>query len=93
MNDGLLPTSTGDEGAAIGAEELGAADGGWYVDTRCTNCDVARQLAPELIREVAGRSEMIRQPRNRAEARRLHAAAFACPVRSIRCLSSQMKRM
>ncbi|MEV0486075.1 MBL fold metallo-hydrolase [Streptomyces sp. NPDC050508] len=84
MNDGLLPTSTGDEGAAVGGEELSAADGGWYVDTRCTNCDVARQLAPELIREVAGRSEMIRQPRNRAEARRLHAAAFACPVRSIR---------
>lgn len=84
MNDGLLPASTGDQGAVTGAEKLSAGDSGWYVDTRCTNCDVARQLAPELIREAAGRSEMIRQPRNRAEARQLHAAAFACPVRSIR---------
>ncbi|MFC9857782.1 MULTISPECIES: MBL fold metallo-hydrolase [unclassified Streptomyces] len=84
MNDDLLPESTGDRGAATEAEEPSAGDGGWYVDTRCTNCDVARQLAPELIRETAGRSEMIRQPRNGAEARQLHAAVFACPVRSIR---------
>jgi glyoxylase-like metal-dependent hydrolase (beta-lactamase superfamily II) len=61
------------------------ADGaGWYVDERCTNCDVARQLAPELIAEVDGRSELVRQPRGDEEVRRLHAAAFACHTRSIR---------
>ncbi|MDJ1137311.1 MBL fold metallo-hydrolase [Streptomyces iconiensis] len=84
MNDGLPPAPTGDQGAATGVEELSEGDGGWYVDGRCTNCDVARQLAPELVREAAGRSEVIRQPQNRAEARQLHAAAFACPSRSIR---------
>ncbi|WP_275465000.1 MBL fold metallo-hydrolase [Streptomyces noursei] len=63
-----------------------AKDGGgdWYVDDRCTNCDVARQLAPELIEEVDGRSEVVRQPRGDAEERQLHAVAFACPTRSVR---------
>jgi glyoxylase-like metal-dependent hydrolase (beta-lactamase superfamily II) len=57
---------------------------GWYVDDRCTNCDVARQLAPELIGEVDGRSKILRQPQNEAEIDALHAAAHACPPRSIR---------
>ena len=57
---------------------------GWYVDDRCINCDVARQLAPELISEADGRSVMVRQPQGSVEVARLHAAAFACPTRSIR---------
>ncbi|MEU0809639.1 MBL fold metallo-hydrolase [Streptomyces sp. NPDC005970] len=58
---------------------------GWYVDDRCTNCDVARQLAPGLIGEAAdGRSRVLRQPRDEAENRLLHTAAYACHVRSIR---------
>ncbi|SOR81079.1 hydroxyacylglutathione hydrolase [Streptomyces chartreusis NRRL 3882] len=56
----------------------------WYVDDRCVNCDVARQLAPGLIGEAEGRSRILRPPRDAAETRRLHAAAFACPTRSIR---------
>ncbi|MBB5934146.1 4Fe-4S domain-containing protein [Streptomyces zagrosensis] len=56
----------------------------WHVDNRCTNCDVARQLAPGLIGEVSGRSEVLRQPSSEAEERQLHAAAFSCHTRSIR---------
>ncbi|MEU9992684.1 ferredoxin [Streptomyces sp. NPDC048045] len=56
----------------------------WYVDARCTNCDVARQLAPDLIVESDGRSKILRPPNNEGETRRLHAAVFACPTRSIR---------
>jgi len=56
----------------------------WYVDDRCTNCDVARQFAPDLIAEVNGKSELLRQPGGDAELRDLHAAAYACPTRSIR---------
>jgi glyoxylase-like metal-dependent hydrolase (beta-lactamase superfamily II) len=56
----------------------------WSIDGRCTNCDVARQLAPGLVAEVAGRSEVVRQPRTRAEERALDAAAFACHTRSVR---------
>jgi hypothetical protein len=66
------------------------ADVDWYVDDRCMNCDVARQLAPGLIGEVDGRSEVIRQPRTEAELRLLHAAAYACPTRSIRHTSNRL---
>ncbi|WP_346776714.1 ferredoxin [Streptomyces sp. HNM0574] len=59
-------------------------ESGWYVDQRCTNCDVARQLAPDLIVETGGRSEVVRQPRGADETRRMLAAAFACHTRSIR---------
>jgi len=61
-----------------------SADTGWRVDRRCTNCDVARQLAPGLVAEVGGRSSVIRQPRTDAEDKALYAAAFACHTRSIR---------
>ncbi|MFJ9456991.1 MBL fold metallo-hydrolase [Kitasatospora sp. NPDC101447] len=56
----------------------------WSIDDRCTNCDVARQLAPDLVRERAGRSELVHQPRDEAERRQLLAAAHACPTRSVR---------
>ena len=58
--------------------------GGWDVDERCTNCDVARQLAPGLIGEVGGRSVVLRQPDGPQEVRAMQAAALACPTRSIR---------
>ncbi|WP_405803308.1 MBL fold metallo-hydrolase [Streptomyces sp. NBC_01187] len=90
MNDGLSPAPAGDQDAATGAEKPGEAEGGWYIAARCTNCDVARQLAPDLIREATGRSEMIRQPRDKAEARQLHAAAFACPTRSVRRIDQRL---
>jgi glyoxylase-like metal-dependent hydrolase (beta-lactamase superfamily II) len=67
-----------------------AAASGWYVDNRCTNCDVARQLAPDLIAEVGGRAEVVRQPRDEAELRQLHTAAFACHTRSIRHTSERL---
>ncbi|MEW1656444.1 MBL fold metallo-hydrolase [Streptomyces sp. NPDC093707] len=62
----------------------GDGAGDWYVDDRCTNCDVARQLAPGLIEEIDGRSEVVRQPQGAVEEGQLHAVAFACPTRSVR---------
>lgn len=62
----------------------------WYVDDRCNNCDVARQLAPSLIGEVDGRSQVLHQPRTEAEERQLHTAAFACHTRSIRHPSGRL---
>jgi len=52
---------------------------GWHIDHRCTNCDVARQLAPGLIGVADGRSVIIRQPRTDAEQQAVSAAAHACP--------------
>ncbi|GAA2229274.1 MBL fold metallo-hydrolase [Streptomyces nogalater] len=65
---------------------------GWYVDDRCTNCDVARQFAPELIGEVDGKSRILRRPADEAENRRLHAAVFACQTRSIRPVTGRVDR-
>ncbi|MEU2226422.1 MBL fold metallo-hydrolase [Streptomyces sp. NPDC018347] len=65
---------------------------GWYVDDRCTNCDVARQFAPELIGEAGGKSVILRSPADEAEDRRLHAAVFACPTRSIRPVTGRADR-
>ncbi|WP_441248345.1 MBL fold metallo-hydrolase [Kitasatospora sp. McL0602] len=62
----------------------------WYVDDSCTNCDVARQLAPGLIEEIGGRSQVVRPPRDAAELAQLNAAAFACHTRSIRRLSGPL---
>ncbi|MFG3280546.1 MBL fold metallo-hydrolase [Streptomyces sp. NPDC048111] len=62
----------------------------WFVDDRCTNCDVARQLAPGLIGEADGKSVMLRPPNDEEESRRLHAAVFACPTRSIRRTSGRV---
>ncbi|MGW7414782.1 4Fe-4S domain-containing protein [Streptomyces sp. NPDC054863] len=59
-------------------------EGGWQVDERCMNCDVARQLAPGLIGEAGGRSVVLRQPHGDSEIRQFHTAAHACPTRSIR---------
>ena len=64
---------------------------GWYVDGRCTNCDVARQIAPSLFGEVGGRSVVLRQPRDEAEVNLLHTAAYACPTRSIRHMSQPLE--
>ncbi|WOX20094.1 4Fe-4S domain-containing protein [Streptomyces solicathayae] len=63
---------------------------GWYVDDRCTNCDVARQFAPELIDEAEGKSRLLRAPTNETETQHLHAAVFACHTRSIRPESGKL---
>lgn len=78
-----LARADADADADTDADADGRADG-WYVDDRCTNCDVARQLAPGLISEVGRRSAVVRQPRDEEDERLLHAAAFACHTRSVR---------
>ncbi|MFH8981250.1 MBL fold metallo-hydrolase [Streptomyces varsoviensis] len=72
-----------DAPAAAGSTDAPAADG-WYVDDRCTNCDVVRQVAPGLFVEADGRSQLHHQPRDERELAQLHAAAYACHTRSVR---------
>lgn len=56
----------------------------WEIHGQCTGCDVARQLAPELIAtDKDGRSIMIRQPVTEAEQRAMNAAAYACHVGAV----------
>ncbi|MCP3802014.1 ferredoxin [Allokutzneria sp. A3M-2-11 16] len=64
--------------------------GGWFVDGRCINCDASRQIAPNLIVERNGRSAISWQPQDETEIDLLHAAAYACPTRSIRPPSGRL---
>lgn len=58
--------------------------GEWFVDTRCIDCDVARQWAPGLIAaDDAGLSYIARQPVSPDEEAAMWRAAMACPTRSI----------
>ena len=57
---------------------------GWFVDTTCFDCDVARQLAPGLIEaDPRGLSYFARPPATPEEARMAWRAVLACPTGSI----------
>lgn len=58
--------------------------GEWFVDTRCIDCDVARQWAPGLIAaDDDGLSYLARQPSDPEEEAAMWRAAAACPTQSI----------
>ncbi|HWG91403.1 MAG TPA: MBL fold metallo-hydrolase [Candidatus Thermoplasmatota archaeon] len=58
--------------------------GEWFVDTTCTACDVAREVAPGLIAEDArGLSYFTRPPRTQEENLMAWRALLACPSASI----------
>jgi glyoxylase-like metal-dependent hydrolase (beta-lactamase superfamily II) len=57
---------------------------GWRIEPSCINCDMARQLAPDLIAERSRLSVLTRQPADAAEELALWQAALACPVAAIR---------
>jgi glyoxylase-like metal-dependent hydrolase (beta-lactamase superfamily II) len=59
------------------------AAGEWYVDERCINCDVSRQIAPDLFGEEDGQAVVVRQPANDEEVQAAWRAALACPTQSI----------
>lgn len=58
--------------------------GGWFVDTTCIDCDVARILAPGLIgTDERGRSVFLRPPASPDEERMAWRALLACPTGSV----------
>ena len=83
----FLP-SAGDYGRSMARLEDrhdGGADGDWFVDDRCIDCDAARQVAPGLIiRNAAdGNSLFVRQPQTDEEIEMAWRAAMVCPTRSV----------
>lgn len=59
-------------------------EGEWFVDTRCIDCDVARQWAPDLIAaDGDGLSYVVRQPSSPDDEAAMWRAAVACPTQSI----------
>jgi glyoxylase-like metal-dependent hydrolase (beta-lactamase superfamily II) len=62
----------------------------WQIHRRCTNCDVARQVAPGLIGEENGRSVILRQPTDEADLHAMNAAANACHVGAIQPVEGRL---
>jgi len=63
----------------------GGAPGPWFVDTRCIDCDAARQVAPGLIVRNPGDgvSLFARQPETPEEVDMAWRATMVCPTRSV----------
>lgn len=59
------------------------ADGEFYVDSSCIDCDTCRQIAPANFRDYRDKSIVYRQPQNPDEVRRVLMALVACPTASI----------
>jgi glyoxylase-like metal-dependent hydrolase (beta-lactamase superfamily II)/ferredoxin len=59
------------------------AQGDFYVDDTCIDCDTCRRIAPSVFAEGADHSYVERQPDNEAERRRALMALVACPTGSI----------
>jgi glyoxylase-like metal-dependent hydrolase (beta-lactamase superfamily II)/ferredoxin len=65
----------------------GNAEGDFYVDSTCIDCDTCRWLAPETFVAEAGQSAVGVQPTDPAARRQALLAAVACPTASIGTLA------
>jgi glyoxylase-like metal-dependent hydrolase (beta-lactamase superfamily II)/ferredoxin len=59
------------------------AEGPFFVDSTCIDCDTCRQLAPATFADRGDCSYVQAQPRDAAEERRALQALIACPTGSI----------
>ncbi|MEP7132867.1 MAG: MBL fold metallo-hydrolase [Acidobacteriota bacterium] len=59
------------------------ADGAFYVDRTCIDCDACRRIAPAVFAEASDHSFVARQPADEAGRRRALMALVACPTGSI----------
>jgi len=69
------------------------AEGNFYVDATCIDCDTCRQLAPKTFEEVGEYSAVTRQPREAREELEAYQALLACPVGSIGTEHSDKTRL
>src|SRR4030081_1166457 len=68
------------------------AEGDFFVDSPCIDCDACRQIAPATFRDHGGQSSVYRQPLNPGEIHRALMALVACPTASIGTTSHRSGR-
>jgi len=61
------------------------ADGDFFVDASCIDCDTCRWMAPATFVQRQGQASVHRQPRSDAETERALLAVLSCPTGSIGC--------
>jgi glyoxylase-like metal-dependent hydrolase (beta-lactamase superfamily II) len=59
------------------------ADGDFFVDSTCIDCETCRTVAPEAFEDGGGFSYVHRQPRDDISGLRAEMALLACPVAAI----------
>ena len=59
------------------------AEGDFFVDSSCIDCDACRQIAPSVFREQRDQSIVYQQPRTPDDLQRALMALVACPTASI----------
>lgn len=59
------------------------ADGPWFVDTRCIDCNTCREVAPAIFGDAPDQAIVVAQPSTEAEELDAWLAAQACPTSSI----------
>jgi glyoxylase-like metal-dependent hydrolase (beta-lactamase superfamily II)/ferredoxin len=68
------------------------AEGDFFVDSTCIDCDACRQIAPAVFRELHEQSIVYQQPHTPDEQRRALMALVACPTASIGTVSHHSAR-
>lgn len=61
--------------------------GDFYVDSTCIDCDLCRQIAPEIFSDIDGQSVVHRQPETSQQEFAALKALVTCPTASIGTLS------
>lgn len=66
-------------------KHAGNAEGGFYVDLACVDCDLCRQNAPDNFRrnDEKGYSYVYKQPESDGELEKCKLAMAECPVEAI----------
>ena len=62
-----------------------SADGAYYVDDQCIDCDLCRETAPANFKrhDDGGHSYLYKQPENDEEIKLCEEALTGCPVEAI----------
>jgi glyoxylase-like metal-dependent hydrolase (beta-lactamase superfamily II)/ferredoxin len=68
------------------------AEGDFFVDSSCIDCDACRQIAPSVFAEIHDRSFVHRQPHTPYDRQRALMALVACPTASIGTISHHNAR-
>jgi glyoxylase-like metal-dependent hydrolase (beta-lactamase superfamily II)/ferredoxin len=69
------------------------AQGNFFVDATCINCDTCRQLAPLCFEEIGDYSAVHNQPQDDVQTQQAYQALLACPVGSIGTEQSDKSRL
>ncbi|WOK92823.1 hypothetical protein Cni_G01515 [Canna indica] len=80
---GRLVVSATAAAAADRQRRLQNAEGEFFVDRHCIDCDTCRWMAPEIFARVDGMSAVTRQPSCEDERIKAIQALFSCPTSSI----------